>query len=174
MAAKPDNKKNKRTSKRAGGLRAIGADSARATAPIRRKRGFFEASVFSDWHDIVGDDLASQCVPMRLVRGPEGEGGTLHVKVTGPLALELQHLEPQVIERINSYYGYRAVAGLRLHQGPISVPERPKPAETVHADAADMAQLDENLNAVDDPELRRALRDFGESVLAHNKPDNAK
>lgn len=173
MASQPDNKMNKRTSKRAGGLRAIGAESSRATAPIRRKRGFFEASVFSDWHDIVGGDLASQCVPMRLVRGPEGEGGTLHVKVTGPLALELQHLEPQVIERINAFYGYRAVAGLRLHQGPITVPDRPKPAEPVRADAADMAQLDENLAAVDDPELRRALRDFGESVLARNKPDGA-
>jgi len=169
MAAKPDNKKTKR----AGGLRAIGAESSRATAPIRRKRGFFEASVFSDWPDIVGDDLASQCVPMRLVRGPEGEGGTLHVKVTGPLALELQHLEPQVIERINSFYGYRAVAALRLHQGPIVVPERPKAAKTVQADAADMAQLDENLTAVDDPELRRALRAFGESVLARNKPDDS-
>ena len=168
MAAKPDNKKTKR----AGGLRAIGAESSRATAPIRRKRGFFEASVFSDWPDIVGDDLASQCVPMRLVRGPEGEGGTLHVKVTGPLALELQHLEPQVIERINSFYGYRAVAALRLHQGPIVVPERPKAAKTVQADAADMAQLDENLTAVDDPELRRALRAFGESVLARNKSDD--
>ncbi len=161
------------TKKRASGLRAIGAESARATAPIRRKRGFFEASVFSDWDDIVGDDLARQCVPMRLVRGPEGEGGTLHVRVTGPLALELQHLEPQVIERINSFYGYRAVAGLRLHQGPIIVPERRKAAEIVHADASDMAQLDENLAAVDDPELRRALRAFGESVLARNKPDNA-
>lgn len=170
MAAKTDNK----TNKRAGGLRAIGAESSRATAPIRRKRGFFEASVFSDWRDIVGDDLASQCVPMRLVRGPEGEGGTLHVKATGPLALELQHLEPQVIERINSFYGYRAVAGLRLHQGPISVPARPKPVKPAQADAADLAQLDANLAAVDDPELRRALRDFGESVLARNKPDSPK
>ncbi|MDA0787209.1 MAG: DciA family protein [Proteobacteria bacterium] len=161
------------TKKRAGGLRAIGAESARATAPIRRKRGFFEASVFSDWHDIVGEDLARQCVPMRLVRGPEGEGGTLHVRVTGPLALELQHLEPQVIERINSYYGYRAVAGLRLHQGPIIVPERRQAAETVRADPSDMAQLDANLATVDDPELRRALRAFGESVLARNKPDNS-
>ena len=169
MAVKPDNM----TNKRARGLRAIGVESSRATAPIRRKRGFFEASVFSDWHDIVGDDLASQCVPMRLVRGPEGEGGTLHVRVTGPLALELQHLEPQVIERINSFYGYRAVAGLRLHQGPISVPERREAAEIIQANASDMAQLDENLTAVGDPELRRALRAFGESVLARNKPDNA-
>ena len=157
------------TNKRARGLRAIGAESSRATATIRRKRGSFEARVLSDWHDIVGDDLASQCVPLRLVRGHEGAGGTLHVRVTGPLALELQHLEPQVIERINAYYGYRAVADLRLHQGPISPPQRPKAAVMARPDPADMAALDESLAAIDDPELRRALRALGESVLARGR-----
>ena len=154
------------TSKRARGLRAIGAESSRATATIRRKRGFFEASVFSDWADIVGSELAIQCVPLRLVRGDDGEGGTLHVRVTGPLALELQHLEPQVIERINSYYGYRAVAHLRLHQGPISAPARPAPAIPGKADPDALARLDADLAGVEDPELRRALRTLGESVLA--------
>lgn len=157
------------TSKRARGLRAIGVESSRATATIRRKRGFFEASVFSDWADIVHGDLASQCVPLRLVRGPEGEGGTLHVRVTGPLALELQHLEPQVIERINSYYGFRAVKGLRLHQGPISAPEKPATAAPDNADAADLTKLDADLAAVDDPDLRRALRKLGKSLLARGK-----
>lgn len=159
--------------KRAKGLRAIGAESSRATAQIRRSRGFFEASVFSDWHDIVGDDLGSQCVPLRLIRGPEGEGGTLHVRVTGPLALELQHLEPQVIERINSFYGYRAVASLRLHQGPISTPDRPARADQPKADPADLARLDESLAGVDDEELRRALRELGTSVLARTNKRQA-
>lgn len=154
------------TGKRAKGLRAIGVESSRATAQIRRTRGFFEASVFSDWRDIVGDDLANQCVPLRLIRGPEGEGGTLHVRVTGPLALELQHLEPQVIERINGFYGYRAVASLRMHQGPISNPERAERTEPPQADPSDLVRLDESLASVEDEELRRALRELGNSVLA--------
>lgn len=152
--------------KRASGLRAIGAESSKATSPIRRKRGFFEASVFSDWSAIVGPDLGGQCVPLRLARGPEGEGGTLHVRVTGPLALELQHLEPQVIERINGFYGFRAIARLRMHQGPIATPikkERPPPPK---ATAQDLAGLETQLDLVTDPELRRALRDLGESVIA--------
>ena len=58
---------------------------------------------------------------------------------------------------------------MRLHQGPIAAPKRRKHAEIPQAEAADMAQLDENLATVDDPELRRALREFGESVLARSK-----
>ena len=154
------------TRKRAGGLRAIGAESSKATSPIRRKRGFFEASVFSDWTAIVGPHLGDQCVPLRLVRGPEGEGGTLHVRVTGPLALELQHLEPQVIERINGFYGFRAIARLRMHQGPIAPPVR-KPAPVVPtASQDDLDTLERQLAGVTDPDLRRALRDLGESIMA--------
>ncbi|MBO6782136.1 MAG: DUF721 domain-containing protein [Alphaproteobacteria bacterium] len=153
-------------SKRAKGPRAIGAETARATGAIRRKRGFFEASVFSDWGMIVGDELSSQCVPLRLVRGPEGEGGTLHVRVTGPLALELQHLEPQVVERINGFYGFRAIARLRLHQGPIAAPEKPRRKPAPEASAEDIAALENQLTAVEDPELRAALRRLGESVAA--------
>ena len=154
------------TNKRAGGLRAIGVESTRATSPIRRKRGFFEASVFSDWNAIVGAELGNQCVPLRLARGPEGEGGTLHVRVTGPLALELQHLEPQVIERINSFYGFRAIARLRLHQGPIAQPLRPTPPPRPSAAPEDLVDLERQLDSVTDPELRRALKDLGESVIA--------
>ena len=152
--------------KRASGLRAIGAESSKATSPIRRKRGFFEASVFSDWNAIIGPGLSDQCVPMRLARGPEGEGGTLHVRVTGPLALELQHLEPQVIERINSFYGFRAIARLRMHQGPIAQPIRKPPPVPPKAPPEDLTSLHERLDSVTDPELRRALKAFGESVFA--------
>ncbi len=152
--------------KRAKGPRAIGAETARATGAIRRKRGFFEASVFSDWTAIVGPELSNQCVPLRLVRGQEGQGGTLHVRVTGPLALELQHLEPQVLERVNSFYGFRAVAGLRLHQGPIATVEKPPRKASPAPTPEDVDTLDEQLAAVDDPELREALRKLGNSVLA--------
>jgi len=154
------------TKKRAGGLRAIGAESSKATSPIRRKRGFFEASVFSDWTAIVGPDLRDQCVPLRLSRGPEGEGGTLHVRVTGPLALELQHLEPQVIERINGFYGFRAIARLRMHQGPIATPIKKRTPLPPKATDEDMATLEQQLDSVTDPELRRALKGLGESIMA--------
>lgn len=154
------------TRKRAGGLRAIGAESSKATSPIRRKRGFFEASVFSDWTAIVGPALGDQCVPLRLVRGPEGEGGTLHVRVTGPLALELQHLEPQVIERINGFYGFRAIARLRMHQGPIAPPVKKARPAPPQASDDDLAALEQQLATVTDPDLRRALKKLGQSIIA--------
>ncbi|MEL6289347.1 MAG: DciA family protein, partial [Pseudomonadota bacterium] len=45
--------------------------------------------------------------------------GTLVLRVDGPLALELQHRSAQLIERINRYFGYRAIAALRILQAPL-------------------------------------------------------
>ena len=133
---------------------------------MRRRRGLTEAGLIADWAAIVGDSLAAECAPQRLVRGADGVGGSLHVRVTGPLALELQHLEPLVIERINGYFGYRAVARLTMHQGPLAArhsrrrPPRPQP------DASAEARLAPMLAGVEDEDLRAALERLGRAVLA--------
>ena len=125
MAAKPTR------GRRASGLRAIAATLPGATRRLRQRRGLAQSALFQDWPAIVGDVLATQCYPQRLVRGAAGAGGTLHLGVAGPLALELQHLAPQVIERINTYFGFAAVARLTLHQvAPMAPRQRDEPADT--------------------------------------------
>ena len=158
----PEDDTPKRTSR---GLLAVSTQINRVTATLRRRRGLSEAGLIADWATIVGEDLAAECVPQRLIRGADGTGGALHVRVTGPLALELQHLEPLVIERINGYFGYRAVARLSLRQGPLA-PRPPKPAPRPVPDAAAEARLAPMLAGIEDEELRAALARFGRGVLA--------
>ncbi len=64
--------------------------------------------------------LARLSQPVRLSRKAtrDGQGGVLTIKVEGAMALELQHLAPQIIERLNSYYGYPAIGKLNIIQGP--------------------------------------------------------
>ncbi|MGB8708466.1 MAG: DUF721 domain-containing protein, partial [Methyloceanibacter sp.] len=37
----------------------------------------------------------------------------------GPRAIEVQHRAEQILERVNIYFGYRAVAQLRFLQAPV-------------------------------------------------------
>jgi len=103
----------------------IGARVPAITRDIFRKRGFSQSHILAHWPAIVGEALAEYCSPEKLAfpRTPnEGRGplssATLTVRVDGPIALEIRHLEPQIVERINGYYGYTAVARLKLVQGP--------------------------------------------------------
>ena len=101
------------------GLRALGETVSAVAAPMLGRRGFAGTRVVAEWPSIVGDQLAGRSLPERVVRAPGGRGGgTLHVRISsGSLALELQHLEPLIVERINTYFGYQAVTGLKMLMG---------------------------------------------------------
>jgi hypothetical protein len=177
VADQPKQAKPAGDGRQARGLLAVATQLNRVTAAVRRRRGLSEAGLIADWAMIVGDGLAAQCAPQRLVRGAEGVGGTLHVRVTGPLALELQHLEPLVVERINGYFGYRAVARLALRQGPVTPPANRPGAGRTKAPPAPAADAEKRLQAmlagIDDDELREALARFGRGVMAR-RPVNDK
>ena len=50
------------------------------------------------------------------------------IRVESAFALELQHLAPVVIERVNAYYGWRCIGKLVLKQGPVRRAEKKRPA----------------------------------------------
>lgn len=155
--------------RRSKSLRAVAIEADRVTGPIRKKRGLAEAALISDWPDIIGAALAAECVPLRIARGPDGTGGTLHIRVSGALALELQHMQPQVIERINGYFGYQAIARIALQQGPISARKpAPRKRATPPSDE-DAAALAAQLDGIADEDLRRALEALGRGVLGRKQ-----
>ena len=156
--------------KRRGSLRAIAAEVPRIAAPVLGKRGFAEAQLVAQWPDILGADLARRTAPEKL-SFPRGDrrDGTLRLRVASGAATEVQHRSPLILERINAFFGYRAVARLTLVQGP---PARPAPAgpPTPRPLAAQERQaLDRRLAAIEDPALREALRALGEAVIGTAK-----
>ena len=96
--------------------------------PAARRRGFAQASLLADWSMIVGMTLARRCQPVRVDYAPgRRRGGTLVVHASGPAAIEIQHATPQIIERINLYFGFQAVRQLRLLQVPLRPSPPPRP-----------------------------------------------
>jgi len=143
-------------------------DAARQLASRARRR-------------IKGAEIAAHCVPERfdVTRG-ERMDGTLHLRVEGAWALALQHLEPQLIERINGSLGYKAVGRIRLHQGPLPKrPEAPKPApEPVPVEPHAHAALAAKVARIEDAALRQAVERLGLALLAAEsaatmRPDRA-
>jgi len=126
-----------------GGPRAIGGFVEKALDRAARARGFATASLLSDWRAIVGAELARYTMPDRIIwprrhqdwdeepdvpraRGHKADGATLVLRIEGPRAIEVQHRATQILERINAYFGYRAVTEMRFLQAPISRVARPK------------------------------------------------
>ena len=134
------------------------------------KHGFGEADVLMHWPEIVGADLASRCQPLRLQwRRRHGtddavEPATLIVRVESASALALQHIGTVVVEKVNTYLGWRCVGKLALRQGPLpEVPRRrSRPAPL---DARRLAEARRVVGEVADDALREALARLGARVL---------
>jgi hypothetical protein len=100
-------------------------------APVYKKHGFAEHRILTQWHSIVGDELAGCSIPQKITytRGATPLA-TLHVLVQAARALELQHMHPVILSRITGYFGYAAVAKLAFIQsaGPLFAKPKKKPA----------------------------------------------
>lgn len=153
--------------KRFGAPRPVSALVAPLTRRALGKHGFASASLISDWATIIGDELAASCQPVKLAF-PQGkrDGGTLHLHVTGGAALEIQHITPQIVERINGHLGYGAVARLKLIQG--QAPRGARATRRRLADRGQRHQADEKhwdgLDDITDPALRESLRRLGTAI----------
>jgi len=145
-------------------MRAVGAALPSVTKGAMAKRGFAEARILLDWRTIVGETLARHTVPERLAR-PRGEGGgVLHIRVAGAFALELQHLEPIVIERINAHFGHAAVARLKMTQG-LTAPTVTPRRRRRQLGAAAEAELSRSVERIGDSRLKEALARLGRAIL---------
>ncbi|MEZ5757477.1 MAG: DciA family protein [Emcibacteraceae bacterium] len=133
-----------------------------------RRFGFVKSDILIHWKEIVGAVLAKSSLPERLIMPKHNEydgirAGTLHIRVEGSFAPEMQHLEPLVIDRINSYYGYKAIEKLVFHHGMINpVPEKKKYQKPILNDSQ-KSELDSLLKNIKDDKLRKSLLRLGRS-----------
>jgi hypothetical protein len=133
----------------------------KVTEKIYRKRGFASAGVVDNWPAIVGEELARHTSPERL-----GGDGTLRLRVDGPLATEIKHMEPQILERIAGYFGYRAVNRLALIQAPLEKPPLEKPATARALDSDSAKTLAETIEGTRNADVKGALARLGKALLS--------
>jgi hypothetical protein len=133
-----------------------------------KRFGFVQSAVVSRWKEIVGERYARVSLP-ESIRFPAGKkaGGTLTLLVEGAHAPLLQHLGPMIIERVNRFFGYQAIAQIAFRQGrmPASAPrpERGTPAPLP-------ADIGEGLRAIADLELRACLESLAGHIAGSNGP----
>ncbi len=151
---------------------SLGRAVQRLTRTALDKRGFVDAAIVTDWPTIAGELIGRHSLPERIFFPRDRkQPGTLHLKLgLGALATEILHFEPVLLERINRYFGFRAVAGIKIIHGPL--PARAGKARTerppLGADARE--RIAASLANVDDEDLKAVLGQLGASVARRRAP----
>jgi hypothetical protein len=137
-----------------------------------KAQGFASSEILARWADIAGPEIAAHSEPIKinwprpLTAGVAAEAppepATLVLRVQGPAALEIQHLSAVILERVNRFFGWRAIGRLSLRQAPLRrreekrLPPPPDPALT--------ARIAASLPQVEDEDLRAALARLGAAI----------
>lgn len=133
-----------------------------------RRFGFVQSSIVSRWKEIVGDRYATVSAP-ESIRFPHGKrcDGVLTLAVAGAHAPMMQHVVPVIIERVNRFFGYAAIARVTIRQGEVAKPlPAPKRAELL----ALPVELGDSLREIADPELKAVLESLARGVATASQP----
>lgn len=163
----------------ARGLSSISQTILPFAKQVLGKKGFVEVDILTNWHKIVGDELADYSFPQKIdFKRDQKNNGILHLNVpSGAFALEIQHREKFIIEKINTYFGYCAVSGLKIIQNndmslddmkKINQP-KPKKSLVTHEEENYIKELAEDVN---NSKLKEILVKLGNSVFNNNKREN--
>lgn len=165
------------------GFRRVSA-SARAPLSLAASRyGFAAADLLSRWPEAAGEAFAGVCRPVRVSYGrSRGLGATLLVETEGAHAIEVEMQAPLLIERVNAFYGYRAISRLKVTQtgGGAAAPGFAEgqapwagPGTAAAADPRARARAESAAERAASPALRAALTRLGTYVFAHSRGDGS-
>jgi hypothetical protein len=131
-----------------------------------KKHGFINLRLLQDWPEIVGKQLAQICRPMKINFNPgQSQAGVLHLQITNPaFSLAVTSQQTRIIDKISTYFGYKAVSKVRISIKTQTKANRPSNSSlkndtpTVARGQASMnALLPTNLSNFKDPELKEVL-----------------
>ena len=133
----------------------------------------------SNWSEIVGSYFKEYTEPNQITKVPDFENeleetqykNYLNVSVAPAAAIEFQHFKDVVIEKINSYFGYKAIADLRIHQNYIP---KVNGNNKIYSKTMQLSQNEKNsinnkVTKMKNNDLKSSLTDLGEYITKNTK-----
>ena len=150
---------------RGGPARAIADLMPEVGRTAFRRFGFVQSSVVTRWPEIVGARHAQVCAP-ESIRFPPGEKseGILALVVLPAHAPIISHVIPEIVERVNRFFGYKAVARVKIRQGAVRPPSARETATAPPSLRPIPMELGDSLRDIGDPELRAVLESLARSL----------
>ena len=138
-----------------------------------------EFIVHSKWAEIAGSYFSEYSEPKNIMRIPDYEndiGETiyknhLNVSVAPAAALEFQHFKDTILEKINSYFGYKAIMDLRIQQNYIPKLNNRKKFDMniKKLSEIDKKNISDEVKELNNNDLKQSLVDLGRNIIKENK-----
>ncbi len=144
---------------------------------VLRRRTGMTIDLIAAWPAIVGEKHAEYTLPekinwpRRTNEDDPFEPATLVVACDGARAILFQAESGWILERVNGFFGYQAVARMKILQKPLHHlnKDREKLHKHVELDSESAARLQNTLQRVEDPGLRQRLEKLGRGIFSRQQ-----
>ena len=106
---------NKESKTYVQGLRLFGNTLPRGVKGILKKNGYNYSEIVSKWNMLVGKDISSYAYPKSIKMKRGDLNGTLILAVKRGDEIYAEYSKKEIINKINSYFGYNLINEIRLH-----------------------------------------------------------
>ena len=157
------------------GFQLAAASFAATAKKMLGKNGFVELDIITNWSDIAGEKLAAYSCPQSIdFKRGQRSNGILNIAVdNGAFALEIMHKKQNIIEKINTYFGYGAVSDLRILQ--INNPNTESKTSPSTGKKKTLVTLTEQnyiekqTSDIKNPQLKLTLQKLGNNIFSQDK-----
>ncbi|MFI4984076.1 MAG: DUF721 domain-containing protein [Rickettsiales bacterium] len=137
--------------------------SASLTKAAFTQHGMSNIKIIQNWPIIVGKELAKLSFPQRIAFKPNQKvDGVLYIAVSNPgFSLSLQAQESLLVEKIATFFGYRAVGRIKIvidKSLKATGGHTPPTIEKIEANENDRQSISEQIEAIEDEDLQQIFK----------------
>ena len=155
---------------------AIGDSLKKINRSFSSKFSKLEFIIQSRWPEISGSYFSEFSEPKNITRITQHENeygemtykNQLNVSVSPAAALEFQHFKDTIIDKINSYFGYKAIFDLRIQQNYIPNNETNKRKNIRKLTDNEKLNISDKVEKMRNDDLKKSLIDLGKNIAKDN------
>ena len=158
-------KNNNKTSTFIQGLRPFSSSIPKTIKKHLRKGGYNYSNIVDNWTKMVSKKISDSCYPITVKMGKEMRDGTLVLNVTHGKEMEIEYEKTEIIDKINSFFGYNCIGHvtLKIVQDTIVVKNK------VFPKIKNLSKIEEKMSKVNNNQLKSSLNNFLKAFNERNK-----
>ena len=158
-------KNNNKTQTFIQGLRPFSSSIPKTLRKHLRKGGYNYSNIIDNWTKMVSKKISDASYPVTIKMGKEMRNGTLILNVIHGKEMEIEYEKREIIEKINSFFGYNCISSITLK----IVQEKINLSEKVYPKIKNLSRLKEKMSKVDNKELKSSLNNFLKAFNERNE-----
>jgi len=111
MHSRKDNNKNNSFIQ---GLRPFSRTIPNGLKRLLKKGSYNYSNIIDNWTKMIGKDVSNICYPSTIKMGKEMNNGTLVLNVIHGNELTVEYSKQEIIDKINSFFGFKCIKEVRL------------------------------------------------------------